>query len=41
MADVLIEKPSRNSPFHEPDRHFKFSDEGITKDTAHSGDGSF
>jgi type III restriction enzyme len=41
MADALIENPILNSPFHEPDRHFKFSGEGFTKDTAHSGDGSF
>src|SRR5271166_5115761 len=32
MADVLIENPILNSPFHEPERHFKFTDEGITNE---------
>jgi type III restriction enzyme len=32
MADALIENPILNSPFHEPDRHFKFTDEGITNE---------
>jgi hypothetical protein len=27
MADALIENPILNSPFLEPDRHFKFTDE--------------
>ena len=32
MADALIENPILNSPFHEPERHFKFTDEGITNE---------
>ena len=32
MADALIENPILNSPFLEPERHFKFSDEGITNE---------
>lgn len=31
MAADVIENPIINSPFAEPRRHFKFSDEGITK----------
>ncbi len=30
MKPVIIENPILNSPFEEPGRHFKFSDEGIT-----------
>lgn len=30
MPDVVIENPVLNSPFDEPQRHFKFSDDGIT-----------
>ena len=30
MPDVVIENPVLNSPYLEPTRHFKFSDEGIT-----------
>src|SRR5450759_1155095 len=30
MGDVVIENPVINTPFDEPTRHFKFSDEGIT-----------
>ena len=30
MKQVVIENPMLNSPFEEPGRHFKFSDEGIT-----------
>jgi type III restriction enzyme len=30
MADTLIENPILNSPFREPDRHFRFTDDGIT-----------
>jgi hypothetical protein len=30
MRPVVIENPIINSPFHEPTRHFRFSDEGIT-----------
>src|SRR5881628_3819956 len=29
---ALIENPILNSPFREPNRHFKFDDEGITND---------
>ncbi len=32
MADVIIENPILNSPFKEPARHFKFSDDGITNE---------
>jgi hypothetical protein len=32
MADALIENPILNSPFLEPTRHFKFTDEGITNE---------
>ncbi|MGO9464098.1 MAG: hypothetical protein ACLQVF_08065 [Isosphaeraceae bacterium] len=32
MADTLIENPILNSPFREPDRHFRFGDEGITNE---------
>lgn len=32
MADVVIENPIINSPFHEPERHFKFEDTGITNE---------
>jgi type III restriction enzyme len=30
MGQVVIENPVINSPFDEPNRHFRFSDEGIT-----------
>jgi len=30
MRQVVIENPVINSPFDEPSRHFKFTDEGIT-----------
>lgn len=30
MPQVVIENPVINSPFDEPQRHFKFDDEGIT-----------
>ena len=30
MKDAVIENPILNSPFEEPSRHFRFSDEGIT-----------
>ena len=30
MKQVVIENPILNSPFSEPARHFRFSDEGIT-----------
>jgi len=32
MQQVIIENPILNSPFQEPTRHFRFSDEGITND---------
>lgn len=32
MAQVTIENPILNSPFSEPNRHFRFSDEGITNE---------
>jgi len=32
MAPVVIENPILNSPFEEPRRHFRFSDEGITNE---------
>jgi len=30
MSQVIIENPILNSPFAEPNRHFRFDDEGIT-----------
>jgi type III restriction enzyme len=32
MSDVVIENPIINSPFSEPTRHFRFTDEGITNE---------
>lgn len=32
MAQTVIENPVINSPFTEPDQHFRFTDEGITND---------
>src|SRR5271155_3295990 len=32
VSQVVIENPIINSPFHEPTRHFRFSDEGITNE---------
>jgi hypothetical protein len=32
MTPVIIENPVINSPFEEPKRHFRFSDEGITNE---------
>lgn len=32
MSQVVIENPIINSPFDEPNRHFQFSDEGITNE---------
>jgi type III restriction enzyme len=32
MSQVVIENPIINSPFDEPARHFRFSDEGITNE---------
>ena len=34
MKQVVIENPIINSPFREPTRHFRFSDEGITNEIA-------
>lgn len=36
MADSVIENPVINSPFNEPRRHFRFSDEGITNEVVPS-----
>ena len=36
MPQVVIENPVLNSPYKEPDRHFKFSDEGITNEIVES-----
>ena len=35
MAD-LIDNPVINSPFAEPQRHFRFTDDGITDEVRHS-----
>jgi type III restriction enzyme len=32
MADTIIENPILNSPYRQPDRHWRFSDEGITNE---------
>jgi type III restriction enzyme len=34
VRDVVIEDPVINSPFEEPERHFRFDDEGITSEIA-------
>ncbi len=34
MRQVVIENPVLNSPFEEPGRHWKFSDDGITDEIA-------
>ena len=34
MTQVVIENPILNSPFREPDRHFRFDDQGITNEVA-------
>ncbi len=34
MADVVIENPVLNSPFEEPKRHFRFTEDGITDEIA-------
>jgi hypothetical protein len=36
MADTIIENPILNSPFREPDRHWRFTDEGITNEIVES-----
>ncbi|MEO1432809.1 MAG: hypothetical protein AAFS12_03010 [Cyanobacteria bacterium J06632_19] len=32
MEQVIIENPIINSPFTEPQRHFRFDNDGITSD---------
>ena len=32
MPDTIIENAILNSPFREPDRHWRFTDEGITNE---------
>jgi len=32
VSQVIIENPVVNAPFEEPQRHFRFSDEGITNE---------
>jgi type III restriction enzyme len=32
MPDTLIENPILNAPYREPNRHFRFGDEGITNE---------
>jgi type III restriction enzyme len=32
MNQVVIENPILNSPYEEPKRHFRFTEEGITND---------
>ncbi len=32
MSQIVIENPIINSPFQEPNRHFRFADDGITND---------
>ncbi len=32
MSQVVIENPIINTPYHEPTRHFRFTDEGITNE---------
>jgi type III restriction enzyme len=36
MPQVVIENPILNSPYQEPSRHFKFSDDGITDEIVES-----
>ncbi len=36
MKQVVIENPVLNSPFEEPRRHFRFSNEGITNEIVES-----
>ena len=33
-TQIIIENPILNSPFEEPSRHFKFTDDGITNEVA-------
>ena len=39
MADTIIENPILNSPFREPDRHWRFTDEGITNEIVEDSPG--
>jgi type III restriction enzyme len=32
MPDTLLENPILNAPYREPNRHFRFGDEGITNE---------
>jgi len=32
MPDTIIENPTLNSPFREPERHWRFTEEGITNE---------
>jgi len=34
MPQVVIENPVINSPFAEPQRHFRFDEDGITEEIA-------
>lgn len=36
MRQVVIENPIINSPFAEPERHFRFDDDGITNEILES-----
>src|SRR4030066_1668213 len=36
MKQVVIENPILNSPYEEPKRHFRFSEEGITNEIVES-----
>jgi type III restriction enzyme len=36
MADTVIENPILNSPYREPDRHWRFTEEGITNEILQS-----
>ena len=36
MPQPVIENPVINSPFIEPDQHFRFTDEGITDEIVHA-----
>jgi len=38
VKQVVIENPVINSPFREPDRHFRFTDEGITNEVIEVAD---
>ena len=34
MPSVTIDNPILNSPFHEPEKHFRFDEDGITNEIA-------